>query len=195
MVDARSGRVRALHGHARQHGRERRPAVHPARARRRHLASRMGRERLRADVRGADADRRQARRPLRSPAHLPLGPRPLHARLAALRPRRELGRAHRLASAAGCRRRDDDAGHPRDHHACVPAPPARARDRRLGRRLRARARDRPGHRGAAGPARGLELDLLRQRARGRLRLRRGPHRDRGVPRHLAGAEPRRSRDC
>ena len=70
VVDARSGRVRPVHDHARQHGGERRAADDGEGPPRLDLVARVDRHRLRADVRGADDHRRQARRPLRPAAYL-----------------------------------------------------------------------------------------------------------------------------
>ncbi len=94
-----------------------------------------------------------------------VGHRGLHARLAALRPCDERRHADRCARPAGRRRGADEPGDALDHRRDVPAAPAGHRDRDLGGRLRARARDRPARRRPAHRARELELDLLRQRAR------------------------------
>ena len=143
VVDARGGVVRAVHDHARQHRRERGAARDPARPRHRRRRARMGRDRLRAQLRRPDAHRRQARRHARTPPHLPLRPRRLHALLAALRARRERRAADRRPRAPGRRRGLHDARHPLDHHRNVPAQGARRGARHLGRRLGDGARDRP----------------------------------------------------
>ena len=67
LVDARRDVLRAVHDHARQHGRERRAAVDPARPARIAVGARVDGERLHADVRGAARHRRPARRHLRPP--------------------------------------------------------------------------------------------------------------------------------
>ena len=164
VVDAGVGLVRALHDHARQHGRERRAAVDPARPRRRPLGARVDRHRLRADVRVADADRRQARRRLRTPADLRHRDRRLHARVARVRPRELVRDADRRSRPPGRRRRADEPGDALDHRGDVPA--ARSGARRSGSgpgRLGARARDRPARRRSLTEHLELELDLLRQR--------------------------------
>ena len=199
MVDARGGLVRALHDHARQHRRERRAAGDPGGPRGRPLGARVGRLGLRAHVRGADADRRQARRRLRPPAPLRHRHRRLHARLARVRPLHDRRHADRRAGGAGRRRGADEPGDALDHRRDLPAAAARHRDRHLGRRLRARARDRPAGRRAPDGARRLELDLLRQRARRHRRDRRELPPDRRVARPDArrgstspASRPRRS---
>ena len=88
------------------------------------LRARVGGERLRAHLRRAAADRRQARRPVR--------PAPLHhrpscsRRLAGLRARDEHRRADRVrASSRASARRCHEPGDPLDHHGHVPAAAAR----------------------------------------------------------------------
>ena len=90
----------------------------------------------------------------------------------------------------GHRRRPDESRDPVDHRRDVPGAPARHRDRRLGRRLRPRARDRPPRRRDDRRAAQLELDLLHQRPDRHARDRRGVSADRRVARHLAGAAAR-----
>ena len=70
VVDARRRLLRPLHDHAGQHGGERGPAGDPGGPRHRPLRAPVDRHRLRAQLRRADADRRQARRRLRPPADL-----------------------------------------------------------------------------------------------------------------------------
>ena len=69
----------------------------------------------------------------------------------------------RRARRAGRRRRADEPGDALDHHGDVPAAAARHGDRHLGRRLGARARDRPARRRPDRRQHQLELDLLHQR--------------------------------
>ena len=63
----------------------------------------------------------------------------------------------------GRRRRAHEPGDALDHHGHLPAAAARDGDRHLGRRLGARARDRPARRRPDHRAHQLELDLLHQR--------------------------------
>ena len=165
MVDARRGLVRALHDHARQHGRERGAAVDPGGAGRRSLRAPVDRHRLRAQFRGADADRRQARRRVRPPPHLRHRDRGLHRRLALVRSRRQRQHADRRTRGPGRRRSADESGDALDHRRDLRPEGARDGDRDLGGRLRARARNRPARRRPAHGASELALDLLRQRSR------------------------------
>ena len=71
LVGARGDVLRAVHDHARQHGRQRRAAVDPAQPARLHLVARVDRQRLHALLRRAARDRRAPRRPLRPPQSLP----------------------------------------------------------------------------------------------------------------------------
>ena len=167
MVDPRRGVARALHDHARQHGRERRASVDRARPRPLALRARVGRHGLRAHLRGVHAHRRQARRPAGPPARVRGRPRRLHRRVARLRPGRKRRHADRREGRAGHRRGDDEPGDALDHHRHLSCAAARHGDRDLGRCLGARARDRAARRRPALRARELELDLLRQRAGGR----------------------------
>ena len=193
MVDAGGGRVRPLHDHAGQHRRERRAALDPALAAPQGFGARMGRRRLRADLRRVHAHRRQARRPLRAAADVRRRPGDLHPLVARLRPRGQRDRADRGARRPGPRRCADEPGDAVDHHRHLPAAAAWDRDRHLGRRLGARARDRPARRRPDHPAHQLELDLLHQRADRRDRNRRGVRVHRRVARHLGRAAARRRR--
>ena len=67
------------------------------------------------------------------------------------------------ADRPGRRRGADEPGDAVDHRRDLPAAAARDGDRHLGRRLRARARDRPARRRPAHRAPELALDLLHQR--------------------------------
>ena len=82
----------------------------------------MDRQRLHADLRGAAADRRRARRPLRPPPHVRDRPRHLHARFSRRRAGADDRRADRRPRAAGRRRRDRHAA-----HADAALPPSRPR--------------------------------------------------------------------
>ena len=70
VVDPRPDLDRDVHAAAGHHGRQRRPARHPARTRRQPLQPAVGRRRLLADARRLPAHRRLARRPARPPARL-----------------------------------------------------------------------------------------------------------------------------
>ena len=100
------------------------------------------------------------------------------------------GDADRRPRRPGPRRRADEPGDPVDHRRDVPGAAARHGDRRLGRRLGARARDRPARRRRDRRAAQLELDLLHQRPDRRARDRRRVPADRRVARHLARAAAR-----
>ena len=102
------------------------------------------------------------------------------ARVALVRARRLRQHADRGARRPGDRRRADEPGDALDHRRHLPAAAARDGDRDLGRRLRARARDRPARRRPADRAPVLELDLLRQRPRRHRRDRRELPADHGV---------------
>ena len=193
MVDARVGLVRPVHDHARQHRRERRAAGDPARPRDRRGRARVGRDGLRAQLRGADAHGRKARRHVRPAPRLPDRPRRLHALVAPLRPRRERGAPDRRARAPGRRCRVHDARDALDHHRHLPAEGARRRARDLGRRLGDGAGDRPARRRPDHRAHRLELDLLHQRAGRPRRPRRGAADHPRVEGHLARAAARPAR--
>ena len=195
MVDTRRRLVRPLHDHARQHRRERRAAGDSGRPRRRPLTAAVDRHRLRAQLRGADADRRQARRRVRPQADLRRRHRRLHRRVALVRARRLERDADRRARRSGCRRCADEPGDALDHRRDLPAEGAGDGDRDLGRRLGARARDRPARRRPADRAVELALDLLRQRSGGRDRDRRQlPVHHRVERRDAPEPRPARARD-
>ena len=193
VVDARGRERRAVHDHARQHGRQRRPARDPERPRADAVGARVGRDRLRPDVRGVHAHGRQARGPARAAPDLHGRPRRLHRRLARVRPRPERRLPDRRARRPGPRRSPDEPCDALDHHGDVPAAAARDGDRDLGRRLRHGARDRPACRRPPDRARELELDLLHQRADRDRRAVRDPDLHRRVARHLARPAARRPR--
>ena len=71
VVDARSDVLRAVHDHARQHGRQRRPAVDPGRPRLEPLEPRVDDQRLHAQLRRPAGHRRAPRRHLRAPPRVP----------------------------------------------------------------------------------------------------------------------------
>ena len=133
-------------------------------ARHEHRGPRVGRRRLRADVRRVHAHRRQARRLPRPAPDLHGRPRRLHGRLARVRARAERRLPDRRPRRAGPRRRADEPRDALDHHGDLRAARARQGDRHLGRRLGDGARDRAARRRPAHRARELELDLLHQRA-------------------------------
>ena len=140
-------------------------------------------------LRGADADRRKARRRVRAPADLRRRNRRLHRRLALVRAGR-LGRdADRRARRPGHGCCADEPGDALDHRRDLSAEAAGHGDRDLGRRLRARARDRPARRRPPDRAAELALDLLRQRPGGGARDRGELPADHGVE----GRDPREPR--
>ena len=111
------------------------------------LRARMGRLRLRAHVRGADADRRQARGRLRPPAASSSSASPSsRSPRSPAASRRAATCSSRARDRAGRRGGADEPGDAVDHRRDLPAAAARHGDRHLGRRLRARARDRPARR-------------------------------------------------
>ena len=112
------------------------------------LRARVGRHRLRAHVRRAHADGRQARRPARPAAHVRRRPRRLHRRVARVRARRQRRHADRRARRPGRRRGADEPGDALDHHRDVPAAAARARRSGSGPASR-RSRSRSGRSSAA----------------------------------------------
>ena len=210
MVDARSDVLRAVHDHARQHRRQRRPALDPARPARLDLRPGVDDQRLHALLRRAAGDRRPARRHLRPPPHVPLRRRHLRPLLGDRRACRQLDRPGAQPRRAGRRRGADDAGDALDHHRRLPRQRARQGDGDVGGGLRPGARRRPGGRRLPHRARQLAGDLLPQHpgrgrrgcrlalrrarvarqhrwARGRLRRGRGAHR------RVDGADPRPGR--
>ena len=127
------------------------------------LRARVDRLRLCAHVCRVPSHGRQARRPLR-PAADPRGrARDLRRLLARLRPRPQRRLPDRRPRRSGSRRGAHEPRHPLDHHRDIPAAAARNGDRDLGRSLGHGTGDRAARRRAADGARGLELDLLRQR--------------------------------
>ena len=156
--------VRPLHDHARQHRRERGAAVDRALAAPEGLGARVGRRRLRAHLRRVHAHRRQARRPARAAARCSSSGSSIFTGASlACGLAGERRRPDRRARRPGARRRADEPRDALDHHRHLPAAPARDGDRHLGRRLGARARDRPARRRRDHRAHQLELDLLHQR--------------------------------
>ena len=166
LVDPRRDVLRAVHDHARQHGRERRAAVDPAGPRtRRSRGLEWTVNAYTLTLRRAARHRRAPRRHLRPPAHVPLR-------------RRRLRRSRAPSSASRRARRGWSPVAPSRASAprfMMPAtlsiitnafPPARARqgDRHLGRRQRPGAGHRPGGRRLPGRERLLAVDLLPQRA-------------------------------
>ncbi len=183
MVDARRDVLRAVHDHARQHGRERRAALDPARPRRLDLRPRVDDQRLHALLRGAAGDGRAARRHLRPPPHVPLRRRHLRALLGDRRPRCPPDRPRAEPRRAGRRRGADDAGDALDHHRRLPGPRARQGDGDLGGGLGAGAGRRPGAGRLPHRARHLAGDLLPQHPGGGRRRPRLAVRGARVARH------------
>ena len=176
MADPGRDVLRPVPHHARQHDRQRRAALHPARPRRVAVDARVDDQRLRPLVRGPDHAGRQAGRPLRAQAPVPGRPRDLHGHVGGLRARAERRVARGLPGRAGRGRGADEPADPVDHRGRLPAPRARHRDRDLGRHLGARAGHRPGARRRPRGARRLVGRLLDQPAR----------RDRRGARHALG---------
>ena len=167
-------RRRVLHDRPRRRDRERRDPVDPDRSERHRDDGPVGADRLRDHVRRLPLARRPDGRPARPQADLPRRARPLHHRLARLRPRQQHLGADRRARGAGHRRGDHLARRPVD----------RDDDLRGGRRAEQGARD-LGRSGRLGRRRGrahrrdpdrvsrLGVDLLRQRPGRRARARAG----------------------
>ena len=140
---------RHVHGRPRLLHRQRRAALHAARPARRHRRDRMGRGRLRADLRRVPDHGGAARRPDRPAADVLDRARAVHARLGRVRGGRHADRARGRAARAGGRRRAHHAQRALDHrrhlHRC--RPPARARHLRArdgsGRGVRTTHRWRP----------------------------------------------------
>ena len=182
--------LRAVHDHARQHGRERRPALDPEGPGRLDLRPGVDDQRLHALLRGAAGDRRPARRHLRPPADVPRRRRHLRPLLGDRRPRPERDRAGPQPRGPGRRRGADDAGDALDHHRRLPRPRARQGDGHLGRRLGPGAGGRPGARRLPHRARQLAGDLLHQHPGRDRRRHRDPVRGARVARHLGRARRR-----
>ena len=167
LVDPRRDVLRAVHDHARQHGRERRAAGDPEGPALVDQRPGMDRQRLHAELRRPARHRRAAGRHLRPPPDVPLRRHRLRPLERLHRALPERGLAGRRARGAGRRRRVHDAGDPLDHHQRLPGARARQGDRDLGRRQRPGARHRPRGRRLPGRERLLAVDLLPQRAGGR----------------------------
>ena len=128
VVDARRDVLRAVHDHARQHRRERRAAVDPARPRTPRISEpRVDDQRLHALLRRPARDRRPARRHLRPPADVPDRRDHLRALLGDRRPRPGPDDADRQPRRPGRRRRADDARDALDHHQRLPGRTSAAR--------------------------------------------------------------------
>ncbi len=202
--------LRAVHDHARQHGRQRRPAVDPERLERLDLRPRVDDQRLHALLRSAAGDWGAARRHLRPPPYVPLRRCHLHPLLGDGGLRRQLDRPGGQPRRPGRRRGADDAGDALDHHRRLPGQRARQGDGNVGGRLRPGAGRRAGpgrlphrarqlagdllpqhpgrdRRGNRRPVRGPRVARHHGRPRGRLRRRRRPDR------RVDGADPRPGR--
>ena len=123
----------------------------------------MDRERIRRAVRGADPARRQARRSLWPPADVRRRAGDLHPGVGRLRPVGERRPAGRGPRDPGDRRRADEPAFALDSCRNVPAQAAAGRDRRVGRDLRPRSRDRTAARWGSRRERQLVSGVLDQR--------------------------------
>ncbi len=157
---------------ARRDDRERRAAVDPARTALLAGEPHVGDQRLPGDVRRLPAARRQDGRPGRSQESVPDGPRDVHGGVGAVRARAGSDDADRGAHSPGSRRRGRLERDPRDHRHRVPG---RGRagegDGHVRLRLRGRRLGRAARRRRADAVARLALDLLRQRADRRVRVR------------------------
>ena len=197
LVDARGHVLRAVHGDAGQHGRERGAALDPGRPGRLAVGPRVDGERVHAHLRRAAGHRRPPGRRVRQAPDVPGRRGGVRALQRRHRLRSHPGVAGGRARGPGHGRRVHDARHAVDHHQRLPARGARQGDRHLGRRVRAGPGDRPGGGRRADRVRVLARDLLPQPARGRgrgdrdaVRRPRVSRRDRGP-----GGGPRRHRDA
>lgn len=155
----------------RRHAARRDDRQHRARASGRRPASAgrrpaVGRRRLYARVRGADAVGRRTRRSLRRAPNVCRGPRAVRARIARLRRRRRARAADRGPRAAGRRRGGDAAEFARTAQRCMPArsTPACTRRRLVDGCGLDLDRGRPGHRRPADRGVGLARHLSREPA-------------------------------
>ena len=156
---------RPVRGRPRRLDRQRRAADDRRRARLLPGQPLLGRQRLRAHLRRLPAARRPARRPARPAAGLHGRPRPVRARLAGRRLRRERRRADRRARRPGPRRRDRLARRALDRHHHLPRRRgAQQGARRLGRGRRLRRRRRRPARRRAHRVPRLGVGALGQRA-------------------------------
>ncbi len=157
--------LRAVHGDARQHGREPGVAHDPARALGQHERAAVDRRCLRAGSGQPAAHRRHARRHLRPAQGVHDRRGTVHRRLGAVRPGAVHQRAHRGARAAGRGRRPDAAEHALDPHQHVPGRQGAGQGHRhVGRHLGPRSGDRSAHRRHHGRPARLAEHLLDQRA-------------------------------
>ena len=189
MVDSRPQLDRDVHAAAGHHGRQRRPARHPARPRRQPLQPAVGRRRLLADARRLPAHGGLAGRPAGPPPRLLARPRPLHLRLVPLRDRRRPDPAQPGPRPAGDRRRGDVRHLARPDRPGVPRQGPGDGVRRLGRDGRRRGRGRAAGRRPDHRAPRLGMDLLRQHPdrRGGGRADRAPARQRRRPGRRSGS--------
>ncbi len=183
-MDPRPDLDRDVHAAAGHHGRQRRPARHPAQPARQPVEPAVGRRRLLADARRLPAHRRLARRPARPPARLLDRLRHLHRRLVPLRDRRRSDPAQLRPGAPGGRRRGDVRHLAGADRPGVPRQRPGDRVRHLGGDDRRRGRRRPAGRRPDHRAPRLGMDLLRQRADRGARDR--PHRAAPGQRRRAG---------
>ncbi len=172
QVDRRDRvRVRHVHGHHGHDDRVRRDARAGAGVQREPVVDRVGRARVPVVARDLDPGVGMDRRPHRNEEGLSLRAGDVHARVRTVRSSAQPERARRVPCVAGRRWRH---AHTRRHRDVVPRVPAR----RAGEGLdgvdhpyRPRARDRTDHRRLARHRRLVALDLLRQPAGRRRRLR------------------------
>ncbi len=104
--NARRGLSRDGHAHARHRRRQHGAAADRVRPRRRPLRASVGRGRVHPRAGGRRPHLRLDRRPVRAPARLQPGPRPLHRRVALVRGRRQHRHARRRPRRAGTRGRN-----------------------------------------------------------------------------------------
>ncbi len=165
----RADRARLRDRLPRGDGRQRGAAGDRRGPRRRRRRAAVDAERVPADARGADPDRRLARRPLRAPAPVHDRRDLVRRRLRPLRARSEHRGARHRPGLPGDRRGAADAGQPRDHRIRLPSRGPGAGDRRLVGARRDRRRDRAARRRLADRRGRLARDLPDQHPDRRLR--------------------------
>ena len=159
--------------------------------------ARVDGQHLHADLRRPARDRRAARGHPRTPADVPLRRRRVRGVQRGDRPCARPGLADRRPRHPGRGRGVHDARHALDHHRDLPPARARQGHRDVGRRVRARAGDRPSRGRCSDPVRLLASDLLPEPAGGRRRRGRDPVRGARVARrdHRALDRLARHRDA
>jgi hypothetical protein len=164
LVGPRHDDRRAVDGHDRPDGCQRRAADDAARPRPVDQRRAVGRQRLPAAARRACRVRRARRRPARRRADAARRGRPVRARVGPVWPGPVRDLDHRRPRAAGRRRGDDDPVDRRSSRRRLRTPRARQGDGHLLRRLDGVPRARPAGRRAADRARQLACGLLREPA-------------------------------